>query len=101
MRLDRISLPNEINPWKDEKKNQPSIYIKKMVMPFSFPMSIKKNMGKKIVVLSAMHSSVLVTKDKRKKPQVHSFMITQKGALVWLILHLLINLHTSNLPDGW
>ena len=28
MRLDRISLPNEINPWRDEKKNQPSIYIK-------------------------------------------------------------------------
>ena len=71
-----------------------------MVMLFSFPMSIKKNMGKKTVVLSAMHSSVRVTKDKRKKPQVHSFMITQKGELVWLILHLLINLHASNLPAG-
>ena len=28
------------------------------------------------------------------------FMITQKGVLMRLILHLLINLHASNLRDG-
>ena len=82
MKLDRISLPNEINPWRNEKKNQPSTYIKKMVMLFSFPMSIKKNLGKKkIVVLSAMHSSVRVTKDKRKKPPVHTFYDQTKGGV--------------------
>ena len=52
-----------------------------MVMLFSFPMSIKKNMGKKTVVLSAMHSSVRVTKDKRKKPQVHTFYDQTKGGV--------------------
>ena len=52
-----------------------------MVMLFSFPMSIKKNMGKKTVVLSAMHSSVRVTKDKRKKPPVHTFYDQTKGGV--------------------
>ena len=46
-----------------------------MVMLFSFPMLMKKKKSgkKKNIVLSAMHSSVCVTKDERKKPHVHTF----------------------------
>ena len=51
MRLDRIGLPNEIKPLRYENKNQPSINIKKMVMLFAIPMSIKKI----IAVLSTTH----------------------------------------------
>ena len=41
----------------------------------------KKSGEKKIVALSAMHSSVRVTKDKRKKPQVHTFYDHTKGSV--------------------
>ena len=51
MRLDRIGLQNEIKPLRYENKNQPSINIKKMVMLFAIPMSIKKI----IAVLSTTH----------------------------------------------
>ena len=43
-----------------------------MVIFFPFPKSIKRIWKKNKVVLSAIHSSVRVTKDESKKPHVHT-----------------------------
>ena len=60
----------------------------------------KKILEKNIVVLSTMHSSVCVTKDKRTKSHHHTFYDHTKRDADVVYLYLFINLHSSNLPNG-
>ena len=58
----------------------------------------KKKSGKKdVVVLTSMHDNVRVTKNKRRKPQVHTFCDHTKGGVDVVDF---ISSNYSSLNDG-
>ena len=73
-----------------------------MVMLFSFSVSIKRIWGKKLLSFQQCIQVSALQKMSERNLMFIRFMITQKVVLLMrLILFFLINLHASNLPDGW
>ena len=82
MRLNRKGIPAEIK--KIDKRDEGStLYVHGkdddlMLVPY---VDKKKSGKKNVVVLTSMHDNVRVTKDERRKPQVHTFYDHTKGGV--------------------
>ena len=82
MRLDQKDLPPEIKK-VDKHDERSTFYVHDKdddLMLVSY--TDKRKIGKKnVVVLTSRHNNTKVTKDKRKKPQVHIFYEHTKGSV--------------------
>ena len=80
MRLDRKGIPAEIKKL-DGREEKSTLYAHQKDGDAILVSYVdKKKSGKKnIVVLSTMHGGVRVTKDERKKPNIHAFYDHTKG----------------------
>ena len=82
MRLDRKGIPAEIKKI-DKRDERSTSYVHNKdddLMLVSY-VDKKKNRKKNMVVLTSMHDNVRVTKDERRKPQVHTFYDHTKGGI--------------------
>ena len=82
MRLDRKGIPAEIKKL-DGREEKSTLYAHQKDGDAILVSHVdKKKSGKKsIVVLSTMHGGVRVTKDERKKPNIHTFYDHTKGGV--------------------
>ena len=93
MRLERIGLPNEIKTMEGQEEKSTKYLYQKDGDALLVSYVDKKNLGKKTLLSFQQcihsecvfqmhsHSSVRVTKDKRKKPHVHTFYDHTKGGV--------------------
>lgn len=82
MRLDRKGIPAEIKKM-DDREEKSTLYVHEKDGEKTLVSYVdKKKSGKKnIIVLSTMHASVRVTKDERRKPNIHTFYDYTKGGV--------------------
>ena len=79
MRLDRIGIPKTIKDMVHREERSTYIYsTEKDHMLVSY-IDKKKSGKKNVLILTTMHDSVKVSRDQRKKPNVHCFYDHTKG----------------------
>ena len=82
MRLDRKSIPPQIK--KVDNRNKKSTFFvcgEDDELVLASYIDKKERSKKNVVVLTSMNDKVKVTKDERRKPQVHTFYDHNKGGV--------------------